>query len=78
MVVHKEFDCELRPAECEFCTAKVPCKDLSGHQRICGARTRPCSICSKLITLKSMADHLNAHEASFHRNISDESLVATG
>jgi len=57
MVVHKEYECSLRPVECIYCNRKIAMNAHAQHEQQCGAHTRPCDKCSKLVTLKDMAIH---------------------
>lgn len=47
----------MRKNSCPYCKLPVSVADSEAHLARCGARTEPCSICSRFIRLRDMAQH---------------------
>lgn len=47
----------MKPIVCPFCENTIYLKQVQRHEDMCGARTKPCTICQKLVTFKDFSNH---------------------
>jgi len=61
MLVHREFECELRKVICQWCNVSLPVKELRSHQYKCSSLTDKCEICGKYVIRRDSLEHAQTH-----------------
>jgi hypothetical protein len=55
---HASAECPCRKVACVYCSLQVTASTRHEHEAMCGGRSVPCEVCSKLEARKRMARHL--------------------
>jgi hypothetical protein len=58
MEAHVKASCSRRAVQCRFCAMPLEHRELGEHEAFCGAKTRPCEVCGRAVTLCDMDEHL--------------------
>jgi hypothetical protein len=55
---HRAHRCRLRRVKCEFCFVEFPMTEHDQHQKYCGSKSIPCTLCNQPVAARKMEIHM--------------------